>query len=174
MRPLTKLKPFETHHSKEKVMSAPTHVLIVEDTEETAIFLAQILEDHGYPYQVARNGVEAISALRENPPDLVLLDIMMPKKSGIHVFREMRNDPGLKDVPIIVVTGVSEVTGVDLHTGEEESNQDEGDVVAHQLGSALGDKIRSLTPNGLVEKPIDPSLLIGQIQNLLSGRTAEA
>jgi CheY-like chemotaxis protein len=149
-------------------MSDLTHLLIVEDTEETAVFLSQILEDHGYQYQVARNGVEAISAVRENRPELVLLDIMMPKKSGIHVFREIKSDPDLKDIPVIVVTGLSDVTGVDVQTGQEEPNEDEGDVVAHQLGSVLGDNVRDMRPDGLVEKPINPSALIGQIQSLLS------
>lgn len=149
-------------------MSDLTHLLIVEDTEETAVFLSQILEDHGYQYQVARNGVEAISAVRENRPELVLLDIMMPKKSGIHVFREIKTDPDLKNIPVIVVTGLSDVTGVDVQTGQEEPNEDEGDVVAHQLGSVLGDNVRDMRPDGLVEKPINPSALIGQIQSLLS------
>lgn len=149
-------------------MSDLTHLLIVEDTEETAIFLSQILEDHGYQYQVARNGVEAISAMRDNRPELVLLDIMMPKKSGIQVLREIKSDPDLENIPVIVVTGMSEVTGVDLQTGQEEPNQDEGDVVAHELGAALGSKIKRLTPDGLIEKPINPAVLVEQIQNLLS------
>lgn len=149
-------------------MSDLTHLLIVEDTEETARFLSQILENHGYQYQVARNGVEAISAVRENRPELVLLDIMMPKKSGVHVFREMKSDPDLENIPVIVVTALSEVTGVDLRTGREEPKKDEGDVVAHELGAALGDEIRGLAPDGLIEKPINPLVLIDQIQNLLS------
>jgi len=52
---------------------------------------------------------------------------------------------------------VSEITGVDLRTGQEEPSQDEGDVVAHQLGSALGDRVRDLAPDAVIEKPIDPS-----------------
>ena len=149
-------------------MSDRTHVLIVEDSEESATFLSRILEEHGYPHQVARDGLEAISALRKSPPSLVLLDIMMPRRSGIHVLREMRSDPELKEVPIIVVTGVSGTTGVDLISGREAPKEDEGDVVAHQLGSIMGDRIRDLAPDGLIEKPIDPSLLVGRIQSLLS------
>ena len=155
-------------------MSDPRHLLIVEDTEETARFLSQILDDHGYQYQVARNGVEAISAVRENRPELVLLDIMMPRKSGIHVIREIKTDPELKNIPVIVVTGLSEVTGVDVHTGQEQSDGNDGDLVAHQLGSVLGDKIRDMRPDGLIEKPISPAVLIHQIQNLLSWRTTDA
>jgi len=155
-------------------MSDQPHLLIVEDTEEAATFLSQILEDHGYQYQLARNGVEAISAVRESRPELVLLDIMMPKKSGIQVFREIKGDPDLENIPIIVVTGLSEVTGVDVHSGTEEPKEDEGDVVARQLGSVLGERLRDLTPDGLIEKPISPPALIHQIQNLLSWRTADA
>lgn len=168
----TQAKP--AFHSKEGNMSDLTHLLIVEDTEETATFLSQILEDHGYRYEVARNGVEAISALRESPPELVLLDIMMPEKSGIHVFREIKSNPDLKDIPVVVVTGLSEVTGVDVYTGQESPNQDQGDVVAHQLGCVLSDKIRDMKPDAVIEKPVNPPVLIHQIQNLLSWRTDNA
>jgi CheY-like chemotaxis protein len=149
-------------------MSDRKQLLIVEDNKETAIFLSRILEDRGYDYQVARNGVEAISAVWENRPELVLLDIMMPQKSGIHVFHEMKSNPELEDIPIIVVTGMSQVTGVDLHTGKEKPKEDEGDVVTRQFGSVLGEKIKGLTPDGLIEKPVDPDVLIDQIQSLLS------
>jgi CheY-like chemotaxis protein len=154
-------------------MSDQPHVLIVEDSEATVVFLSRILEEHGYQYHVVRNGVEAISAVRESRPELVLLDIMMPQKSGIHVLREMKRDPELESIPVIVVTGLSEVTGVDVYTGNEEPSHDEGDVVAHQFGSVLGDKIRGLTPDGIIEKPISPPVLIHQIQNLLSWRAAD-
>jgi two-component system phosphate regulon response regulator PhoB len=149
-------------------MSDRRQVLIVEDQEEAVLFVSQILLDNDYDYQVARNGVDALAAMRQNRPDLVLLDVMMPRKSGINVFREMKNDPDLKDIPIVVVTGASQVTGVDLHTGKEAPKQDEGDVVARQFGSVLGEKIRDLTPDGLIEKPINPTLLIKEIQGLLS------
>jgi two-component system phosphate regulon response regulator PhoB len=160
--------PSDIHHSKERAMSDRKQLLIVEDNKETAIFLSRILEEQGFDHQVARNGVEAISAVWKNRPDLVLLDIMMPRKSGIHVLREMKSDPELEDIPVIVVTGMSQVTGIDLHTGKEEPKEDEGDVVARQFGSVLGEKLRGLTPDGLIEKPIDPGVLIEEIQDLLS------
>jgi CheY-like chemotaxis protein len=149
-------------------VSDPKKLLIVEDSDETIRFLSRILEDHGYSYEVARNGVEAIAAVRKNRPDLVLLDIMMPRKSGIHVYREMKSDSNLEKVPIIVITGMSEVTGVDLQTSEEEPKESEGDIVARQFGSVLGEKIKGLTPDGLIEKPITPALLIRKIEELLS------
>jgi CheY-like chemotaxis protein len=159
---------FHALSGNEETMSEKKQLLIVEDNEESARFLSQILENCGHEYQVARNGVEAFSAMRECRPELVLLDIMMPQKSGIHVLREMRNDPELKDVPVIVVTGMSEVTGVDLHSGREEPNGDEGDVVAHEFGSVLGDKLRSLRPDAVIEKPFTPLTVIDQVQSVLS------
>jgi twitching motility two-component system response regulator PilH len=148
-------------------VSDKKQVLIVEDQEATRLFLSQILEDHGYGYQVARNGDEAISALRRERPDLVLLDIMMPRKSGIHVFHAVKNDSRLADIPVIVVTGISQVTGVDLQTGEEAPTEDEGDVCARGIGSVLREKLQGLRPDGLIEKPVTPSTLVAKIQDLL-------
>jgi CheY-like chemotaxis protein len=148
-------------------MSDKKQILIVEDQEEARLFLSQILEDHGYGYQVARNGDEAISELRRARPDLVLLDIMMPRKSGVHVLHAMKNDPRLTEIPVIVVTGISQVTGVDLQTGEEAPKQDDGDVCARGIGSVLREKLQGLRPDGLIEKPVAPSTLVAKIQDLL-------
>jgi hypothetical protein len=68
----------------------------------------------------------------------------------------------------IVVSGLFQVTGVDLQTGNEEPKKDEGDVVAHRFGSVLREKIRASTPDGLIDKPIRPAVLVDQIQSLLS------
>ena len=130
------------------------------------LFLSQILEDHGYRYLVARNGNEAISALKQHPPDLVLLDIMMPRKSGIHVFRAMKSDPNLTDIPVIVVTGMSQTTGVDLKTGERAPVEHEGDLFARGFGTVLRQKVQDMKPDGLIEKPIASRTLVAKIEEL--------
>ena len=107
-------------------------------------------------------------AMKESRPDLVLLDIMMPSKSGITVFQEMKEDPGLKEIPIIFVTGASEITGVDLNTGEEAPKETYGDDVGRRFGAVLHEKLKGLTPDGFVEKPIDPARLSEKIKELLS------
>ncbi len=149
-------------------MAEQQEILIVEDTEENIIFLSEILEEHGYPFRIARNGKEALAALRTSLPDLVLLDIMMPRKSGINVFQEMKKEDGLKNVPVIFVTGASDATGVDLVTGEESTKEDYGDDMTRRFGEALHAKFQGLTPEGLVEKPIDPPVLIAKIREVLS------
>ena len=148
-------------------MSGQKEILIVDDSEANVVFLSQIVEDNGHRFRVARNGKEASMAMKESRPDLVLLDIMMPRKSGIAVFQEMKKDPNLKDTPIIIVTGASEVTGVDIKTGEEAPKETYGDDVARRFGAVLREQLQGLTPDGFIEKPIDPGFLSEKIKELL-------
>ena len=149
-------------------MADPKEILIVDDSDENVAFMSEILEEKGLPYRVARNGKEAIQALQERRPDLVLLDVMMPRKSGVKVFQEMKRDAELEKIPIIIVTGLGEVTGVDIHTGEQEDRQSYQDDMVRRFGVALQEQLSGLTPDGLIEKPIDPTLLVAKIDELLS------
>jgi CheY-like chemotaxis protein len=149
-------------------MSDDKEILIVDDSEENVAFMSEILEEEGHPYRVARNGKEAMQALQEKQPDLVLLDIMMPRKSGLKVFQEMKRDAALEKIPIIIVTGLSGATGVDLETGQEDEKEDYSDDVARRFGAALRKQLAGLTPDALIEKPIDPPLLVAKINELLS------
>ena len=149
-------------------MPEPKEILIVDDSEANVAFLSQIVEDNGHQFRVARNGQEANAAMKERRPDLVLLDLMMPRKSGINVFQEMKEDPDLSEILIIIITGASEVTGVDIKTGEEAPKETYGDDVAHRIGAVLHEKLSGLTPDGFIEKPIDPALLSEKIEELLS------
>jgi len=148
-------------------MSDEKEILIVEDSEENVIFMAQILEDHGYRFRIARDGKEALAALKERPPDLVLLDIMMPRKSGVHVYSHMKGEPDLAAIPIVVVTGASMATGVDMRTGEEQPKESYGDDLARGLGAALHEALKGVAPDGFIEKPIEPQLLMEKVNELL-------
>jgi twitching motility two-component system response regulator PilH len=148
-------------------MPEKREILIVEDAEENVVFLSQILEDHGYAFRVARNGEEAIAALKTHRPDAVLLDIMMPRKTGITVYKELKADPALETVPVIVVTGASEITGVDIRTGEAQPKEDYGDEVARDIGKFYHEKFKDVEPDGFIEKPIDPPALVKKLAELL-------
>ena len=148
-------------------MSDQKRILIVEDTDENIVYLSQILEDHGYRYEVAKNGKEAMAMLQESTPDMVLLDIMMPRKSGLAVFKEMKSDPRLEAIPIIVITGASQVTGVDMSTGEVKPQESEHDEFARLFGTNLHGKMKSITPDGYIEKPVEPRLLVDKMADLL-------
>jgi CheY-like chemotaxis protein len=148
-------------------MGNKRQLLIVDDSEENLLFLSQILDDNGYSYRVARNGTDALAAIRESTPDAVLLDLMMPRKGGIAVFREVKRDRKLRKIPIIVVTGASQVTGIDLKTGAEEPKAGSADGFLRRMGEHLRESLQDIEPDGLVEKPIDPRLLIQTIEGLL-------
>ena len=149
-------------------MSDTREILIVEDSQEGVLYLSEILEAHGYPYRVAANGREAMSAIQEKPPDLVLLDIMMPRRTGLGVLKDMKRDPKLEKIPVIVVTGASEVTGVDIRTGEEQPKTSYDDDFARSYGAKLHDVLQELPPpDGFVAKPVDPPALVKMIGDLL-------
>ena len=148
-------------------MPQDKEVLIVDDSEESVVFLSEILEEHGYPYRVARNGREAMKAMRERPPDLVFLDVMMPQKGGIAVFQEMKRDPELQKVPILIITGASEATGVDVKTGEEKPKDSYADDFTRRYGINVHEQLKGLTPEALIEKPIDPKMIGEKIKEVL-------
>ena len=148
-------------------MPQDKEVLIVDDSEESVVFLSEILEEHGYPYRVARNGREAMKAIRERRPDLVFLDVMMPQKGGIAVFQEMKRDPELGKVPIFIITGASEATGVDIMTGEEKPKESYADDFTRRYGFNVHEQLKVLTPDALIEKPIDPKMIGEKIKEVL-------
>lgn len=149
-------------------------ILIVDDSDEVVAFYSEVLEANDYEYAVARNGKEAIEAMRASPPDLVLLDVMMPRKSGIAVFQQMKKDPALEKVPIVIVTGMSQVTGVDVKSGAEQPKQTYDDDLTREFGAQLRERLQSLTPDAFLEKPVEPDALVAKIELLLGPRPGGA
>ena len=83
-------------------------VLVVDDEPDARDYLTTVLQDNGFATVIAKDGIEAIARLEEAVPDLVSLDITMPEKSGVSVYRKLKEDDQLKDVPVIIITGVSD------------------------------------------------------------------
>ena len=83
-------------------------VLVVDDDPDARDFLSTVLQDNGYGTVTANDGAEALAAIEQSRPDLVLLDITMPEKSGVAVYRKIKEDDQLKAIPVIIVTGMSD------------------------------------------------------------------
>ena len=83
-------------------------ILIVEDETAVVTLLRYNLEHEGFEVDAVSDGEEALVAVEENPPDLVLLDWMLPQLSGIEVCRQLRRRPGTKQLPIIMLTARGE------------------------------------------------------------------
>ena len=79
-------------------------VLIADDEQNIVISLEFLMKREGYQVEVANDGEEAVRRIRAEPPDLVLLDVMMPKKSGFEVCQEVKSDPALGAVRILMLT----------------------------------------------------------------------
>jgi DNA-binding response OmpR family regulator len=99
---------------KEQVAHSQLHstgssnILIVDDDDSIRSLLQQELGDAGYNIDQASNGKEALQRVRENRPDLIILDIMMPEMNGFDVAAVLKNDPETMDIPIIVLSVVQD------------------------------------------------------------------
>ncbi len=87
-------------------------ILVVEDNDANRGMLCRRLNKNGYPTAEAADGREALDALRKQPFDLVLCDIMMPGVDGYEVLRQMKADPALQSIPIIMISAVDEMASV--------------------------------------------------------------
>ena len=83
-------------------------VLIVDDELDVRIYVRTLFETSGYAPIVTRNGKEGLEKAKELSPDLIILDVMMPEAGGVTMYRELKTDQELKDIPVIMLTGVGE------------------------------------------------------------------
>lgn len=88
-------------------------ILIADDNPQIAELLEAYLEPLTPQIQAVRDGQAALDAVRADPPDLILLDVMMPKHSGFEVCRTLKGDPRFKHIPIIMVTALNELGDVE-------------------------------------------------------------
>ena len=82
-------------------------ILAIDDEVDTLTFYSEVLEDYNFTITTAKNGLEGLKKAREERPDLILLDIMMPKKGGMKTYKELKDDPDLRNIPVIIITGIS-------------------------------------------------------------------
>lgn len=137
-------------------------ILIVEDEPDAVSFIGSILEDNGFEYVSAINGVEGLELARKEKPDMILLDLIMPEKSGIMMFQELRKDADLSHIPVVIVSGASAMTGVDFKNFifKQQVNDDKKVVETKGVSKFTG-------PNAFVEKPINADELIKVIKENL-------
>ena len=125
-------------------------VLVVDDELDMRTFITTLLETSGFKALSAEDGIQGLEIARRNKPSLVILDIMMPKESGITMYRELKNDPKLKDIPVIMLSAISKKTF--FHSQK-------------MLDEYKGESIPE--PAAYIEKPPEPEELLEAIQNNL-------
>ena len=125
-----------------------TKILVVDDDPDILTAIGAVLETRNYQVITARDGEEGLSKLKEERPDLMILDLLMPRKDGFAVCKELKDPRWSKysNMPILMLTSVR----------EEVSRR------RYELETGL-----SLDVDDYVEKPIDPFLLVERVENLL-------
>jgi len=145
-------------------------VLVVDDDQNTVTYLSVMLSENGFTPIPAGDGVEGLAKVNESIPDLIVLDVMMPKKSGLVMFKQLKKDDRFKDIPILMLTGVSGVV--------EEMEQHKDDTFEHpydNLRETLKKAILAMRedapvrPDMFVDKPVDPDSFIAKVKELTGG-----
>ena len=119
----------------------PKKILLVDDSNTVLMMEKMILSQGRYELRTARDGEEALARVRAEPPDLILLDIVMPKLNGLDTLRALRGDGVTRDIPVIMVTTRSEAEFME--------------------GGFLGGC------NDYVTKPVNGNELLTKVRNLL-------
>jgi len=147
----------------------PKRVLVVDDDDNTRRFLTVALEENGYEAITAADGEEGYERIREDAPDLILLDVMMPKKTGFSLFKQLRKDDDYKDIPVIMLTGVAGVLEEDDAKAEDDTFESPFDSLREGLRRGIA-KMREegvVRPEMFIDKPIDPEELIESVREMI-------
>jgi DNA-binding response OmpR family regulator len=126
-------------------------ILIVEDENDIATFLSTVLRVNGFEPAVAGDAESGLHIARELRPDLICLDIMMPKESGISMYTRLRQDDDLKDIPVIIISGAGQDGTFDFRYYVTDENIPEPDYYLEKPVSAdhymsIVNEILSKTP----------------------------
>ena len=125
-------------------------VLAVDDEDQVREFVSAILEENGYVPVLARNGEEAMDIIRKNRPDLIIMDILMPRKSGINLYRELKTMESLREIPVVICSGIARRTFMRSQAAHAEFGE-EG----------------VPKPEAYIEKPVKPLSLTRILEKLL-------
>jgi two-component system alkaline phosphatase synthesis response regulator PhoP len=89
------------------IMSPKKRILVVDDEPDHCTVIQRILERQGFEVDVAYDGVECLAKVRDNPPDAIILDVVMPEKDGHAVCREIKSDACLCRIPVMILSAES-------------------------------------------------------------------
>lgn len=128
-------------------------VLVVDDEPDVRDFLATCLEDAGFRVRTAFDGADALEKIIKNIPDLITLDLVMPRVSGIELMRKLRTNKEWSKIPVVIITA---------HAKDEMGKRDVELLSAEEIKPA---------PEHIIEKPITPTKLVGAVAKILEVKT---
>jgi CheY-like chemotaxis protein len=119
-------------------------IMIIDDEQDVRLYLKTLFEKNGYETETAQDGDEGYPKTSAYKPDLITLDILMPKQSGIRLYTKLKEDETLKEVPVVVLTGLTQYQ----QFYQQDFPEDE-------------------LPDAFVEKPIQQEALLEIVQGLI-------
>jgi len=125
-------------------------VLVIEDELDMRLFLKVFLETNGYTPIIAGNGQDGLQKAKDHDPDLIVLDVMMPRQGGARTYKDIKADPALKEIPVIMLSAVARSTFFHY---------------LKMLDAGRTDKV--VEPEAYVEKPPDPQYLLKCIREYI-------
>ena len=125
-------------------------ILVVDDELHMRTFVSTLVETNGFKPISAENGEQGLELARQHKPAVIILDVMMPKESGVEMYRAIRTDPALKDTPVIMISALSRKT---FFHSQKVLDQYKGETIPE--------------PAAYIEKPPEPEELLEAIQNTL-------
>ena len=126
-------------------------VLVVDDDPDVRLFSVTVLEENGYTPLEAANGEEGLKMIKEEKPELIILDVLMPRQSGIRLYRELKTDKALKKVKVIILSGIAKKTFLRSQKALTEFG---------------GEEVPE--PKVYLEKPVEPEVLAEEIKKILA------
>ncbi len=131
-------------------VSVKKKILVVDDEDQVREYVSTVLEENDYIPVIAANGEEAMEMIKKDKPDMVIMDILMPQQSGIKMYRELKAADFLKDIPVVVYSGIARRTFLRTQAARAE----------------MGGR-RVPEPDAYVEKPAKPDHLAAIIKKVL-------
>jgi two-component system alkaline phosphatase synthesis response regulator PhoP len=128
-------------------MATQKRILLIDDDPDFVATTRLVLERHGYAVSSATDGGTGLEAARRDPPDLIILDVIMPFKNGFTVCEELKRDPALARIPVVMLTSFAE-------------RHHETDVA---VSTGMG-----LEAEDYLDKPAPPDVLIARVARLLT------
>lgn len=143
-------------------------VLIIDDDQNTVTYLSTLLSEHGYDPVSAYDGNEGLQKVKQTHPDLIVLDVMMPKRSGLVLFKELKRDEKYKDIPILMLTAVSGVID-ELDSHRDETFEKPYEVLRETLKAKIGEMREEglVRPEMFLDKPVRPDSFIAKVQEVI-------
>jgi two-component system alkaline phosphatase synthesis response regulator PhoP len=112
------------------IMSTKRRILVVDDEPDFCAIVQGQLEKEGFDVEIAYNGVEGLEKVHANPPDAIVLDVMMPEMDGYEVCKKLKGDEKCVDIPVVLLTAVASHVTSTRYTHREGMSTEADDYIA--------------------------------------------